>query len=283
MMPQVQVETAGDFYDSRTGAILRRYGPGPRVHYHTGLVDALRLDEASVERLKQKLIDSQVLALHHAAEIWSLRSIAFADVVDVGCGLGGGSIFLAEQFGACVTAITNVPAHVEWVRRFAARTKVASRVKPSLCDAVLIPGKRRFDAAVAVDSSSSLVRRAWFQCLTQILRPAGHVLIYDCFLGQSHYEDAFNRHWCARIGTLDEYLAVAREAGFRLKTFEDVSHRTRDFWILTAALYEAERREGMLTSREQARFDESLEVHSLMRRGLCDGGLRYALASFVKE
>ena len=27
------------FYERKTQAFLARYGPGPRVHYHTGLVD----------------------------------------------------------------------------------------------------------------------------------------------------------------------------------------------------------------------------------------------------
>ena len=85
------------------------------------------------------------------------------------------------------------------------------------------------------------------------------------------------------IGTFDEYANAAREAGFRLQRFEDVSHRTRDFWTLTTSLYEAEKRAGMLSPWEQARFPEALEVHALMRRGLYDGGLRYALVSFVKN
>jgi hypothetical protein len=115
------------------------------------------------------------------------------------------------------------------------------------------------------------------------LRPHGRVFIYDCFLERPEYADPIDRHWCSQIGTLQEYLAAAEDAGFRPDLFEDVSHRTRDFWTLTSALAEAEAREKVLTPFELARHQESLQVHGLMRKGLAEGGLRYALLSFTKE
>jgi hypothetical protein len=79
------------------------------------------------------------------------------------------------------------------------------------------------------------------------------------------------------------YVAAASVAGFRLRLFEDVSRRTRDFWSLTIALYEAEQRALLLSPWEETRLHEAREVHALMRRGLYDGGLRYALVSFAKD
>jgi hypothetical protein len=40
------------FYENKTQAILRRYGPGPRVHYHTGLVEEVPIDDADAEGLR---------------------------------------------------------------------------------------------------------------------------------------------------------------------------------------------------------------------------------------
>jgi hypothetical protein len=115
------------------------------------------------------------------------------------------------------------------------------------------------------------------------LRPHGHLFIYDCFLQRPEYAEPINRHWCAQIGTLDEYFDVARHAGLRPDLLEDVSARTREFWTLTIALAQAEKGDQVLDSWELARLDESLEVHRLVRQGLYDGGLRYALLSFVKD
>jgi len=74
------------------------------------------------------------------------------------CGLGGGALFWAQEFGAHVTAVTCVPSHLEWVARFAAQARVASQVHPLLCDALEIPGENCFDAAVAVDSCCHIPR-----------------------------------------------------------------------------------------------------------------------------
>jgi tocopherol O-methyltransferase len=271
-----------DFYEQKTQAALRRFGPGPRVHYRTGFVDS-PVKATTIAELRSELVAGQERVLYHAGEFWDLRRVAFRDVLDAGCGLGGGAIFWAQEFGACVTAATIAPSHVELVGKFAAQAGVAAHVRPILCDALTVPGENCFDAALALDSSDTFPRAPWFQRLATLLRPGGHVFIYDCFLEKREYADPINRHWCAMIGTFDEYVNAAREAGFRLERFEDVSHRTRDFWTLTTSLYEAEKRAAMLSPWEQARFPEALEVHALMRRGLYDGGLRYALVSFVKS
>jgi tocopherol O-methyltransferase len=276
------VQQVADFYDQKTRTVLRRYGPGPRVHYRTGFVDK-PVPMTTSGDLRRQIVASQEKVLHHAARFWRLRHIPFSDVLDAGCGLGGGAIFWAQEFGAHVTAATIAPSHVELVAKFAAQAGVAALVRPILCDVLTVPGGNCFDAVFALDSSDTFPRVPWFHRLTALLRPRGHVFIYDCFLERPEFADRINRHWRAHIGTFDEYLAAAREAGFRLDLFEDVSHRTRDFWALTIALAQAEMREEVLTSSERARLQESLQVHSLVRQGLYDGGLRYALLSFVKD
>jgi SAM-dependent methyltransferase len=271
-----------DFYEQKTQAVLRRFGPGPRVHYRTGFVDG-PVKATTIAELRSELVTGQERVLYYGGDFWDLRRVPFRDVLDAGCGLGGGAIFWAQEFGAHVTAATIASSHAELVGHFAAQAGVESLVRPILCDALIVPGENCFDAALALDSSDTFPRAPWFRRLAGLLRPHGHVFIYDCFLENPEYADPINRHWCAMIGTFDEYANAAREAGFRLQRFEDVSHRTRDFWTLTTSLYEAEKRAGMLSPWEQARFPEALEVHALMRRGLYDGGLRYALVSFVKN
>jgi cyclopropane fatty-acyl-phospholipid synthase-like methyltransferase len=276
------VQEVADFYDHKTRTVLRRYGPGPRVHYRTGFVDELD-QAATIAALRGQLVASQERVLYHAGEFWKLRHLPFRDVLDAGCGLGGGAIFWAQEFGAHVTAVTIAPSHVELVAKFAAQAGVQSLVRPMLCDALTVPGETCFDAAVALDSSDTFPRAPWFRRLAGLLRPHGRVFIYDCFLERPDYAGPIDRHWCSQIGTLQEYLTAAQEAGFRPDLFEDVSHRTRDFWTLTMALAEAEAREKVLTPFELARHGESLQVHGLMRKGLAEGSLRYALLSFVKE
>ena len=55
------------YYERKTNEILRRYGPGPRVHYHTGLLRAPPSPGAPITELRRELVDSQEEALRYAA------------------------------------------------------------------------------------------------------------------------------------------------------------------------------------------------------------------------
>jgi SAM-dependent methyltransferase len=278
----VPVQEIVDYYEPKTQALLRRYGPGPRVHYHTGIVDELEPPSASARELCKKIVVAQERMLYYAANVWRAQSTLCRNVLDVGCGLGGGAIFWAQEFGAQVTAVTCVPSHAEWVARFAGQAGVASQVRPLLCDALEIPGESCFDAAVAVDSCCHIPRKALFRRLAALLRPGGHVFVTDCFLVRPEYEELFNRHWHVRIGTMEEYLAAAREAGLRQGSVDELSRRVELFWEMTLALIQAEAREKKLSPIEVAKLEEAVAAHTLVRQGLAAAGYRYALLSFSK-
>jgi cyclopropane fatty-acyl-phospholipid synthase-like methyltransferase len=278
---QHSVNEVASYYESKTQAILRRYGPGPRVHFHTGFVYNERFSD-TFSGLRSQLRESQERMLEDAAESWQLKSVPFRDVLDVGCGLGGGAIFWAQEFGANVTAITTAPSHINLVAAFAAQAGVGSRVYPLLCDALEVTRERPFDAVIAIDSSCHLNRREWFRHVAGLLPKGGHLFVADCFLQHPKFRSPFDKHWHAQIGTTAEYLAAGQEADLTLKIFDDVSQRAAHFWTMTLALIRAEAHERRAIV-SPARLRESLQVHNLMRQGLIDGGLRYALMSFAKE
>jgi SAM-dependent methyltransferase len=271
------------YYEPKTQDLLRRYGPGPRLHYHTGIVDEPGSLDIPLPALRERIVIAQERLLHHAAQVWQARITLCGDVLDVGCGLGGGALFWAQEFGAQVTAVTCVPSQAEWVARFATQAGVASRVRPLLCDALEIPGENCFDAAVAVDSCCHMPRKPLFRRIARLLRPGGYVFITDCFLVRPEYGELFNRHWHVRLGTIEEYLTAAREAGLQEVSVEEISHRVEFFWAMTLALIKTEARGRKLNAQEAAKFTEALQTHSLVRQGLANGGYRYALMSFCKS
>jgi len=229
------------------------------------------------------LVAAQERLLTYAAEVWNVRSIPFTDVLDVGCGLGGGAIFWAQEFGASVTAVTIVRSHLSWVAKFAAQAGVRSLIRPLLRDASEIPGENCFDAAVAIESCSSFPREAWFERIWALLRVGGRVLIADLFLGKPEYQDPVDCHWLTQIGTIDEYLTAARRAGFHGGVVHDYSEKAERFWATTCELLRVEAQNPGLTLFERAKLLESLRIHSMMRQGVVDGGLRYALVSIAKK
>lgn len=282
----LSLEEVIKYYGGKTPAILRRYGPGPRVHYHTGLVDELESLHAPADALRRRLVASQELLLIHAAGVWEAASNLSGGVLDVGCGLGGGSLFWAQEFGARVTTVTCVPLHARMVQQFADSVGVGSKVRPLVGDILEMQGRNRFDAAVAIDSSCHLRRLEWFRRLYELLRPGGKVFISDCFLGplkNQEYEETFNAYWHAQIGTIPEYVAAAGEAGLRSPVVEDLSSRVEHFFSITRALIQIEAQEAGSNAAEVARCAASLREHTIMRQGLRDQGYIYAQMSFSKR
>jgi SAM-dependent methyltransferase len=197
-------------------------------------------------------------------------------VLDVGCGLGGGALYWAAEHGARVTAVTNAPSHVEQVRRLAQEAGVAPRVRTLLCDALEVPGRGCFDAVVAVESACYLPRREWFRAVRRLLKPGGVCLVADCFLGRPEYAAPFDAYWRTRIGTREEYLAAAHEAGLELELCEEGSARAVNFWTLTLDLLAREQPLLPRSARVEGRSPSQRE-HLRLQQGLLDGGLQYGL------
>jgi tocopherol O-methyltransferase len=261
------------WYARKTPQILRKYGPGPRVHFHTGLLDPADLaaarrasgDEAALQRA---LVASQERLLAECARAWDADAHLSGDVLDVGCGLGGGALYWAAEHGARVTALTDVPDHVPWIRRLALRAGVADRVRPRVADACGLAGpdaRARFDAAVAIESSCYLDRPAWFRTLARVLRPGARVFVVDSFRRDPAETDAFDAYWLCRLGTVAAYRDAAAAAGFRLVDATDLTPRAARFWALSR-LHTGARLAVEGDAAERARLGRSRAAHARFQR-----------------
>ena len=223
------------WYASKTRDVLAKYGPGPRVHYHTGWVEGLPSSDSPSDELRKVLVAGQERLLAEASRTWQADQRLCGEVLDVGCGLGGGALYWAENFGARVTAVTNVPLHATIVERFASAAGQQRRVRTLVADACNLPENGPFDAVVAVESSCYLGRREWFAHLATLVRPGGHVFIMDAFADEPSFRVQFDTNWNTRIGSLDEYARAADAAGFRVLSIVDCTAETANFWRVSMA------------------------------------------------
>ena len=139
--------------------------------------------------------------LRHAAEVWDASDFLSGQILDIGCGLGGGSIFWAEEFGAQVTAVTCVPSHAAHVARFAAEAGVEQQIEAACLRRDRTPRRkplrrRRRCGQLRISSAD------WLDRMASLLWPGGSLFIIDCFLEDPKYADLFNSHWHTRIGTI---------------------------------------------------------------------------------
>src|SRR6266700_3784730 len=136
------------YYRGKTAAIIERYGPGPRVHYHIGLFgDDGPAQGAPPEQIRAEIVAAQERLLDRAAEVWQASTAFTGDLLDVGCGLGGGAIYWAQHFPVRVTALTNVAEQAAVTRIFAIAAGVAERVSTLVTDISDLRLTRHFAAA----------------------------------------------------------------------------------------------------------------------------------------
>jgi tocopherol O-methyltransferase len=227
------------WYADKTEDILRKYGPGPRVHYHTGIVDPWEDATESLEDMRARLLAGQERLLETAADAWQAPINLCGDVLDVGCGLGGGSLFWAQSCGARVVALTNVAEHAGIIEGFASRAGVSDRVTPVVGDASTTPAGGEFDAVVAIESSCYLPRARWMRHVAELLRPGGHLFISDIFAKRDEARLVFDCDWLMTIGSRAEYERHAEAAGLVLCSVHDLTGVTRTYWVLSMDYHRA--------------------------------------------
>jgi tocopherol O-methyltransferase len=272
------------YYQKKTASIVRKYGPGPRIHFHIGLYDRSRFDHAlDAEALRRRLVHAQEALIERAAQEWNSRDCFSGNLLDVGCGLGGGAIYWAQQCNTNVTAITIAGDHVPLIAELATQAGVSDRVHPLRCDASRFRSEYRFDAAVAMESACYLPRGRWFHQLAGLIRKEGVVCIEDTFLGHASCRADFDRYWKTRIGPVREYVEAAHAAGFKLEKNVDVTEQTSNFWLQSIAwsqrVLDDGSTDGELTAGERRRLRRSIQWH---RNFYCAWQMRGIEVRFLK-
>lgn len=230
------------YYSRKTADIIHKYGPGPRVHFHVGLFDpAVRLNTTvSQAVIKRRIAASQEAIIDHAARTWGAADTPPGRLLDIGCGVGGGSLYWAQEHGAHVTGLTVAPEHVPVIEEFAQQGGVAGLVSPRHADIHEFTEERAYDAAYANESSGYMDRARLFQVVARALRPGGWFGIQEHFVCRPEWTEFIDAYYKTRLGTLTEYIVAAEAAGFELEQDEDVTDRVTEFWVQSMAWNTAE-------------------------------------------
>jgi ubiquinone/menaquinone biosynthesis C-methylase UbiE len=106
---------------------------------------------------------------------------ADAEVLDVGCGIGGVAREIASRFSCSVTAIDLTPSFVEAARQLSDRVGVDPEIEFETGDALEMPYEDgRFDAVVVVHVGMNIRDKASLIAeLHRVAKPGATVVIYD--------------------------------------------------------------------------------------------------------
>ncbi|KAL1897341.1 hypothetical protein Sste5346_004077 [Sporothrix stenoceras] len=237
-------------------------------------------------------------------------------VLDVGCGVGGTSRYLASNLGARVTGITISTRQVELATKLAeklAAEGTEGETAPTADDGgFLSVGKGqvrfleldaekmgeffkedsdKFDVVWISEALSHFPDKAlFFRNAHLVLKPGGKLVLADWFKAEDLDETTFNNDikpiedgmllppMCTQAG----YVKLATDAGLRvLAEPKDISQDVKQTWDLSWALVQKPSLWAFALSqgRDGIAF---LQAFRAMRRGYANGTFRYAVMSFEK-
>jgi tocopherol O-methyltransferase len=161
-------------------------------------------------------------------------------VLDVGCGMGGSSIYLAKTLGCDVTGITLSPVQRAWAA-LASRVNGVSRKTHFLAtDAEAIQfAPESFDVIWSVECTEHLFDKpAFFRRVASWLRPGGRVAICAWQAGDGALSpdatrqvyDVCEGFFCPSLGSSEDYRRWFGDAGLEVDRYFDWTSRVSQTW-----------------------------------------------------
>ena len=221
--PQVQKREIRTHYDLSTLFYRLMWGP----HIHHGLWSA---DESP-----------RVAQLQLTERMAELAGITGGErVIDVGCGMGGSSIWLAKNRGCNVTGVTISSVQRAWATTSAAWARARPRPNFMRVDAEEVRfDAHTVDAVWSIECTEHLFDKpAFFKKAASWLKPGGRVAICawlsgddeQCAETQRLVYEVCEGFFCPSLGTQADYRKWLTEAGLEMKSTDIWTQRVLKTW-----------------------------------------------------
>jgi tocopherol O-methyltransferase len=230
------------FYDASSGLWEQIWGEHMHHGYY-GLDGSQRKDrrQAQIDLIDELLVWGGVEAPR--------------TILDVGCGIGGSTLYLAERYCAKATGITLSPVQAERASQRAQEAKLDYNTAPCaqflVADAQAMPfADNSFDLVWSLESGEHMPNKAQFlQECWRVLKPSGlllmatwchrPVLSADRKVAQpltndelQHLARIYEVYCLPYVISLTEYAAIAQDIGFHQIRTADWSTAVAPFWQL---------------------------------------------------
>jgi tocopherol O-methyltransferase len=213
------------------------------------------------------------------------------EILDVGCGIGGSSIYLAQKFNARAVGITLSPVQASRATERALEAGLATDVQFQVADALDMPfADDTFDFVWSMESGEHMPDKEKFlQECYRVLKPGGTFLMATwCHRPitpatgdltadeRQHLADIYRVYCLPYVISLPEYEAIAHNLPFQNICTADWSDAVAPFWdIVIDSAFEPKAIFGLLQSGWST-IQAALSL-GLMSRGYRRGLIRFGL------
>ncbi|MEY2525460.1 MAG: tocopherol O-methyltransferase [Verrucomicrobiota bacterium] len=163
-----------------------------------------------------------------------------AQVLDIGCGLGGSAFWLAEQYDCRVTGLTISPVQARMATKKAKAKGLSDQLQFVVADANSWQPQRESVDVIWIMESSEHFRdkKRFFERCASALKPAGVLAVCAWLRGERPIRGD-EQELVATIGkamlsasldTLSQYVAWMREANLEVETAKDITGNIAPTW-----------------------------------------------------
>ncbi|MDE3138166.1 MAG: class I SAM-dependent methyltransferase [Acidobacteriota bacterium] len=226
--------------------------------------------------------EAQIQLVEHMARAAGIQR--GARLLDVGCGFGGSSVYLAQKYGVEATGITISPVQVEMAVAAAAANGPV-RAKFVLMDAQEMTFRpSSFDVVWSLESISHYQRKKeFFASAARLLRPQGTFAIIDWFKkenldrrGYKKFLRPIEKGMMVSLDTMDDYAALLEANRLKVVHREILNEHCAKTWDLCLDIIR-KKEFWKLAADLGPEFIHFLRAFRAMKTGFASGNLVYAL------
>ena len=223
---------------------------------------------------------AQLQLIEHLARLAKVKP--GSDILDIGCGFGASSLYLAKKYNATVTGITISSVQVEMATKAAASEQLDAKFL--LMDAEAMHFPKQFDLLWSVESISHYQRREeFFASAAKLLKPGGLFAITDWFKKENltraetrKFIAPIEKGMLVELQIMDDYQHFLASNGLQILHRDILNKNCAKTWDLCLDIIR-DKSFWALAAKYGAAFISYLKAFQAMRAGFASGNFVYGL------
>jgi tocopherol O-methyltransferase len=227
---------------------------------------------------------AQIQLIEHLAQLADIKT--GLRILDIGCGYGGSSLYLAKKYGASTTGITISPVQVQMAREAAAKANVDARFL--LMDAEDMHLAQQFDVLWSVESISHYQDpRKFFASAAKLLKPGGCFALTDWFrkedisaADKKKFIEPIEKGMMVELREMNEYSDFLVSSGLQVVHRQDLTLNCAKSWDIGMDLIKG-KSFWSIAAKLGAEFVTYMKAFHAMRAGFASGN--FVVGLFVAK